>query len=163
MAFSYYNNLTQYQKRIYRRSDRIEKIALHSPSLLKPLVTDLQQALRAEDKAAVQTACQQLTTALVNDLAAPPVRIKVLATRPHDDYGELHGLYEPAEGRSKAQITLWMRTARRKRIVAFKTFLRTLLHELCHHLDYEFLRLEESFHTEGFFKREANLFRQIAD
>jgi len=29
-----------------------------------------------------------------------------------------------------------MRTARHKKIVAFKTFLRTLLHELCHHLDF---------------------------
>ncbi|MBK8019762.1 MAG: SprT-like domain-containing protein [Betaproteobacteria bacterium] len=31
-----------------------------------------------------------------------------------------------------------------------RTFLRTLLHELCHHLDYEMFRLEETFHTEGF-------------
>ena len=36
-----------------------------------------------------------------------------------------------------------------------------LLHELCHHLDYELLDLEESFHTEGFYKRESNLFHQL--
>jgi hypothetical protein len=34
-----------------------------------------------------------------------------------------------------------MRTAAHKRVVAFRTFLRTLLHELCHHLDYEWLGL----------------------
>jgi hypothetical protein len=54
-----------------------------------------------------------------------------------------------------------MRTAQHKRTVAFRTFLRTLLHELCHHLDYELLKLEDSFHTEGFFKRESSLFKQL--
>ena len=54
-----------------------------------------------------------------------------------------------------------MRTAYHKRVVAFRTFLRTLLHEVCHHLDYELLKLEDSFHTEGFFKRESSLFKQL--
>jgi hypothetical protein len=42
-------------------------------------------------------------------------------------------------------------------VVAFKTFFRTLIHELCHHLDYEMFALEETFHTEGFYKRESSL------
>ena len=54
-----------------------------------------------------------------------------------------------------------MRTAQRKQVVAFKTFLRTLLHEIGHHLDYELLELEDSLHTEGFYKRESSLFRQL--
>jgi hypothetical protein len=54
-----------------------------------------------------------------------------------------------------------MRTARQRRVVAFRTFLRTLLHELCHHLDYQHLRLADSFHTEGFYKRESSLFHQL--
>jgi hypothetical protein len=54
-----------------------------------------------------------------------------------------------------------MRTARQRRVVAFRTFLRTLLHELGHHLDYEHLRLADSFHTEGFYKRESSLFHQL--
>ena len=45
--------------------------------------------------------------------------------------------------------------------MAFRTFLRTLLHEVGHHLDYEHLRLADSFHTEGFFKRESSLFYQL--
>jgi len=55
-----------------------------------------------------------------------------------------------------------MRTAQRRQIVAFRTFLRTLLHELCHHLDYELLKLTESFHTEGFYQRESSLLNQLA-
>ena len=54
-----------------------------------------------------------------------------------------------------------MRTAQRKQVVAFRTFLRTFLHEIGHHLDYELLELEETFHTEGFYKRESSLFRQL--
>jgi len=54
-----------------------------------------------------------------------------------------------------------MRTAKHRRVVAFRTFLRTLLHELCHHLDYELFGLEETFHTEGFYKRESSLFHQL--
>jgi len=50
-----------------------------------------------------------------------------------------------------------MRTAARKDVVAFKTFLRTLIHELCHHLDYELYKMPETFHTEGFYKRESTL------
>ena len=54
-----------------------------------------------------------------------------------------------------------MRTAQRRQVVAFRTYLRTLLHELCHHLDYELYRLDESFHTEGFFQRESSLVHQL--
>lgn len=53
-------------------------------------------------------------------------------------------------GSHSSRMKLWMRTAKRRQVVAFKTFLRTLLHEVCHHLDYECLKLKDSFHTEGF-------------
>jgi hypothetical protein len=54
-----------------------------------------------------------------------------------------------------------MRTVARKQVVAFRTFLRTVLHELCHHLDYELYGLPETFHTQGFYKRESSLYLQI--
>ena len=56
-----------------------------------------------------------------------------------------------------------MRTAQRKKVVAFRTYLRTLLHELNHHLDVQLLELEDSFHTEGFYKRESSLFKQLVN
>jgi hypothetical protein len=46
-------------------------------------------------------------------------------------------------------------------VVAYKTFLRTLLHEMGHHLDYQRLGLGDSFHTDGFFKRESSLVAQL--
>ena len=72
----------------------------------------------------------------------------------------MHGLYTNERGRPP-RIQLWMRTAKQKRVVAFRTYLRTLLHEVGHHLDYTGLRLRDSFHTEGFYKRESSLFAQL--
>lgn len=93
-------------------------------------------------------------------LGAPPVRVEVLAARPHARWGELHGLYTAERGK-RPKIQLWMRTAKQKRVVAFRTYLRTLLHEVGHHLDYTVLGLDESYHTEGFYKRESSLFHQL--
>jgi hypothetical protein len=94
-------------------------------------------------------------------LKVSPLRAEVLAVRPSKNWGELHGLYTPAEHGRPARATVWMRTAQRRQVVAFRTFLRTLLHEVCHHLDYDLLRLPDSFHTEGFYKRESSLLKQI--
>ncbi len=109
----------------------------------------------------VESFAKYIIDALVEDINVPHVNIHVLTVRPSEDWGELHGLYEPVDGKQKALITIWMRTATHKKVVAFRTFLRTILHEFCHHLDYEFLQLADSFHTEGFFKRESNLFKQL--
>jgi hypothetical protein len=94
-------------------------------------------------------------------LKVPPLRLKVLAVRPSADWGELYGLYELAEGRASAVISLWMRTAKHRSVVAFRSFLCTLLHEFCHHPDYHLYNLADSFHTEGFYKRESSLFHQL--
>jgi hypothetical protein len=54
-----------------------------------------------------------------------------------------------------------MYTAKLAKVVAPRTFLRTLLHELCHHLDYTHLRLRDSLHTQGFYQRESSLFHAL--
>jgi hypothetical protein len=122
-----------------------------------PIVARVRDGLARDDRGAVQRACQELAEVLTAGYRVPKLRIKVLAKRPSGDYGELHGLYEPEEGATPATISVWMRTAAKKQVVAFKTFLRTVIHELCHHLDYELFALEETFHTEGFYKRESTL------
>jgi len=162
MVFNYYSRLSAKNKRIYLASDKIEVITLPEPMPLWPMTEKLAAALRTDKRALVETVCKQLASGVLLQLKAPPVQIKVMAARPSNDYGELHGFYEGVEGKLKvAKITLWMRTAQRKQVVAFRSFLRTFLHELCHHLDYEYLRLEDSFHTEGFYKRESSLFHQL--
>jgi hypothetical protein len=161
MAFSYFRKLSAAQKRIYLRSDSIISAPLPGAETLQPLIPALASALIKEDRALAEDICRKLALGITNRLCIPPLRIKILVVRPSASWGELHGLYEPAEGRASAGITLWMRTAKHRRMVAFKSFLRTLLHELCHHLDYELYRLPDSFHTEGFYKRESSLFHQL--
>lgn len=163
MVFNYYHRLNQRQKQIYRQSDRVTVITLPDPGPLQSLVTPLQTALAKHDQRITQRLCQRLANHIVEQLQAPPVRVTVLAARPSNNWGELHGLYEPVEGPKHARITVWMRTAKRRQVVAFRTFLRTLLHELCHHLDYEHFKLHDSFHTEGFYKRESSLFYALTD
>jgi hypothetical protein len=160
MRFAYYDRLAPAAKAIYRQSDKVVEIRLSRPELLAPLVKGLRLALASERRGAVELAADHLGRGLAEMLAVPPVRIRVLAARPSSDWGELHGLYAP-DDKGPARIQLWMRTARHRRVVRFRTFLRTLLHEIGHHLDYEYLGLADSFHTEGFFRRESSLFHQL--
>ncbi|MFQ5545218.1 MAG: Wss1p-related putative metallopeptidase [Acidiferrobacterales bacterium] len=160
MVFAYYKSLSTAKKRIYRRSDKIHLIRLAQAVPLRPRVVKLERALKTENKQLARSLCQRIADDITSDLEVPKVHVDVLAVRPHDEVSELHGLYTREEGR-RANIRLWIRTAERKKIVAFRTFLRTLLHELCHHLDYELLKFPDSLHTEGFYKRLSSLFNQL--
>lgn len=101
---------------------------------------------------------RDLTDELCARAKAPPVRFEVRAVRPRNSRGELHGIYYPDR---PPRIVLWMRTAQRHDVVKPKTFVRTLLHEVGHHFDYTVLRLGDSYHTGGFFKRESWLMREL--
>ena len=161
MPYAYYQKLNAKQKVIYRRSDSITTVSLTNSTNLLTTLEQLKIALIAEDRRETESILRILAEGILNNLKVTPITIKLLAARPSHDWGELHGLYEVSEGKCRAQVTLWMRTAQQKKVVAFRTFLRTFLHELCHHLDYQLLGLEDSFHTQGFFKRESSLFKQL--
>jgi hypothetical protein len=160
--FAYYDRLPAESKRTYRKSDAIDRVELPDAPSLQPLARAIEPALAAADRAGVERACQALIDALNARLGTPRVRMRVLERRPSNSEGELHGLYEPDEVTGgAARITLWMRTASREQVVKFRTFLRTLVHEICHHLDYELYKLPETFHTQGFYNRESALVREL--
>lgn len=161
--FQYYARLTPRQKVVYRRSDALASVSLPGARTLSPLVRRVAEALERQDHDLTQAATQRLVGALADTLRVPLPTVLVLTARPHARWGELHGLYTPAGGRALAKITVWMRTARRRQVVAFRTFLRTVLHEFCHHLDYRLFGLADSFHTEGFYKRESSLIHQLTE
>jgi len=160
VPFAFYDRLTRAQQAIYRKSDETTALRLRDPAALRPLVDTLQAALESENRAATHAASERLINGINAALGIPPVNVEVLAARPHNHGGELHGLYTQ-EGNRRPKIQLWMRTAKQRRVVAFRTYLRTLLHEAGHHIDYAFLRLGDSYHTEGFYKRESSLFHQL--
>jgi hypothetical protein len=160
MPFAYYDRLSNRDKAIYRASDRVAEVRLARPEELRPLVDPIRAALAADDRAALEAAASALCRALTAMVGVSSPDVGVMAVRPSLRDAELHGLYTRDDKRP-ARIRVWMRTVRHRRVVAFRTFLRTLLHEVGHHLDYEHLRLPDSFHTEGFFKRESSLFYQL--
>jgi hypothetical protein len=157
MPFAYYNRLSPARQRIYRKSDAIEALVLPAGVELGACVMLIRDGLAGDDVQAVRRASQQLVDALVTGYRVPPIEMRVLARRPVDGRGELHGLYEPEDDATPARITVWMRTAQKKQVVALRTYLRTVIHEVCHHLDYEMFKLAETFHTDGFYKRESSL------
>src|SRR5687768_8525498 len=160
MPFAYYRSLSRKERAIYDASDRVSSIALPRAEALHPIVDILRHALARDDRPVVEAAAARLVLGITELLEVEPVSVGVLAVRPELRSTELHGLYT-RDGARRPRIRVWMRTLRYKRVVAFRTFLRTLLHEVCHHLDYTLLGLEDSFHTQGFFSRESALFKQL--
>jgi len=160
--FAYFDRLSAASKRTYLRSDRIARVELPDVARLMPLASLIAPPLEAASVGGVREACQRLVDEMNAQLATPPVTVKVLERRPANSDYELQGLYEPDEvAGGTARITVWMRTAKKENVVKFRTFLRTLLHEVCHHLDYELYKLDETFHTEGFYARESALMREL--
>jgi hypothetical protein len=153
------HRLTRAQQREYDRSNAVTNIPVRvSPRLARAVVL-LEWALTHDDRPRTGRVAQVICDELCLALRVPPLRVEVKATRPSNARGELHGLYESSGPRTV--ISVWMLTAQRGQVVAYKTFLRTLLHEMGHHLDYQRLGLGDSFHTDGFFKRESSLVAQL--
>lgn len=156
MPFAYYDRLSQAEKRIYRASDAIESVGMPRGLDLGPEVVELRAALVAEDRSAVQTIGQRMVDALMRGFHVPPVA-QGDGRAPVGRLRRAARSLRPAERRARPLITVWMRTAQWRQVVAFKSFLRTICHEMCHPLDYELFALEETFHTEGFYKGESSL------
>lgn len=160
MPFDYYHRLNRRDQAIYRRSDAVVRLEIPDAAQLAALVPAIEQGLRDDDCRATGRATRVLCEGLCRALNVPTVVLRVLKRRPSNSSSELHGLYEREEGET-AIIRVWMRTAVNTQPVRLRTFLRTVLHELCHHFDYELLGLSDSFHTEGFFRRESSLAKQL--
>lgn len=158
--FSYYDRLSARQRAVYRKSDAVTSLALPGAERFVPMVAEIEAALLADDRKRLQKATVAFVAGLCGALELPPVVMRVLARRPANAREELHGLYEREDGKVPV-IRVWMRTAAYERPVALRTFVRTVLHELCHHHDFEKLALADSYHTEGFFRRESSLARQV--
>ncbi len=162
MRFGYFERLSAKDKRIYLKSDALRVVDVPDVAALRPLVDEVQRELEAGRRVRTTKACNALVLALCKQLEAPKVRVRIRETRPSWDGGELHGLYTFAlEDGEVPEIEVWMRTVAQGRVVKFRTFMRTLLHEVCHHLDATIYEMTESFHTHGFFARESSLVKQL--
>ncbi|MDZ4835570.1 MAG: hypothetical protein SGJ27_17485 [Candidatus Melainabacteria bacterium] len=145
----------------YLRSDSMRKIGLPPAEPSRTLALRIKEALANDDRKALQIACKDLLHALSDAYNVKPPGIKVLAARPRKVTDawvtETFGDYDP----ETTQIRLWMRTAVQKKATSYGTFLSTLCHEFCHHLDMVSLELPDTFHTRGFYERTAWIYHHI--
>jgi hypothetical protein len=172
---AYFARLSAGAQRIYLKSDTIERFDFAISGAARDLTSALMYALESGAPSIVQRQAQSLLDELCRCAGVPALRLQVQSVRPHNARGELHGIFYPRgperAGANPYQfstgaaggplIILWMRTAQRHDVVKPKTFLRTLMHEFGHYLDYALLRLGDSPHSAGFFQRESHLVRML--
>lgn len=111
-----------------------------------------------EDEKDRQERSQKLMDYLCKKFDIAPVNVMVTELkRPSKERGQLFGFYLP----SHHKIVIYNTTAKTCKPTAIKTFFDTLIHEFMHHYDYQVLKLEDSFHTTGFYKRIDDLKKKL--
>ena len=143
----------------YVSSDRLRVLALPEDDRLRVRASDIHSAMESGHAPAVRKACAEFLFAASDFYGVTRPAVRVLASRPRRvrEGGwatELFGDYHP----DKRLIRVWMRTAVRKEVTSFGTFLSTLCHEFCHHLDMTSLGFSDTPHTRGFYARAAVLY-----
>jgi hypothetical protein len=127
-------------------------------SVLPAISKSIEEAMQTVKAANVRRPCAEFLERAAGFYGVPPCSVRVLAARPlkvrEQWTTELFGDYDP----QTMIIRLWMRTAVRKDVTSFGTFLSTLCHEFCRHLDFHLFKFADSWHTRGFYERTAVLY-----
>ena len=105
---------------------------------------------------------QKLLDCMAYELKVPKVQLKLL------DVPQKHALKngkltykEYAHYNPNGSIVIYNKTAVRKKYLASKAYLDTLIHEFLHHLDYELLKLNHTYHTKGFYSRLGDILGKL--
>ena len=143
----------------FRESDRLTSFALPPDPELSRLAQSIESVMKEGACAEVAQACSEFLRAAASFYGVRPPEVRALAARPLRvrEGGlqiELFGDYSLRD----ARIRIWTRTAVRKQVTSFGTFLSTLCHEFCHHLDCQKFGFGQSPHTRGFYERTALLY-----
>ena len=142
----------------FLESERIRALDLPQDGCLLAIAKSIESAMKEGENADVRNACAEFLAATSEFYRTPNCNVRVLAARPlrvRENWAtELFGDYNP----ETMLIRVWMRTAVPKEITSFGTFLSTLCHEFCHHLDFQRFGFPDSWHTRGFYERTAALY-----
>jgi len=142
----------------FLESDCMSSLDLPGSGALPDIAKRLESAMKSDKIPDVRSACTEFLVIASDFYGVPTCGVRVLAARPlrtreHGTF-ELFGDYTP----DSTLIRVWMRTAVRKEVTSFGTFLSTLCHEFCHHLDFQKFGFSDSWHTRGFYERAAALY-----
>jgi len=142
----------------FLESDQTRTLDLPQDGSLLTITKSIESAMRRGRSTDVRRTCADFLKAASEFYKVVDCGIRVLAARPlrvRESWStELFGDYTP----ETMLIRLWMRTAVRKQVTSFGTFLSTLCHEFCHHLDFQRFGFADSWHTRGFYERTAALY-----
>jgi hypothetical protein len=142
----------------FLESDRIKTLDLPGSGTLTEIAQRLESAIKSDKIRDVRSACTEFLASASTFYEVPTCGVRVLAARPlrvREGWStELFGDYTP----ETMLIRVWMRTAVRKEITSFGTFLSTLCHEFCHHLDFKKFGFVDSWHSRGFYERAGVLY-----
>ncbi len=142
----------------FLESDRIKNLDLPQDGGLLAIAQSIESGMKTGTTTDVRRACSEFLAASSEFYRTPICGVRVLAARPlrvRESWStELFGDYT----HETMLIRVWMRTAVRKEITSFGTFLSTLCHEFCHHLDFQKFGYPDSWHTRGFYERAAVLY-----
>jgi hypothetical protein len=142
----------------FLESDNMGALDLPQDGRLTAIAKSMESAMKNAASADVRRLCAEFLRAASEFYQVPECTIRVLAARPvrvrERGTFELFGDYDPGT----SIIRLWMRTAVRKEVTSFGTFVSTLCHEFCHHLDFQKFGFKDSWHTRGFYERAAALY-----
>lgn len=146
------------RRKLFLDSDRLAALPLPPDRKLADLAATIEAAMKAGSTASVHSSSHAFLQAACDFYQVPRCPVRVLAARPlrvwEHSTSELFGDYHPQTN----SIRVWMRTAVRKEVTSFGTFLSTLCHEFCHHLDFHRFEFGNSWHTRGFYSRAAVLY-----
>jgi hypothetical protein len=142
----------------FAESDRIKTLELPRDRQLLTIASSIDVAMQRGVAADVRRACAEFLALTSDFYKVQNCEIRVLSARPlrvrENWASELFGDYSP----ETMLIRVWMRTAVKKDITSYGTFLSTLCHEFCHHLDFKHFGFADSWHTRGFYERAASLY-----
>src|SRR5438552_6760759 len=142
----------------FLESEQIRALDLPQGGRLLRNAKFIEGAMKAGNGTDVRRACAEFLEATSQFYKVSDCDVRVLAARPlrvrESWASELFGDYNP----EAMLIRVWMRTAVRKEITSFGTFLSTICHEFCHHLDFQQFGFPDSWHTRGFYERTAALY-----
>jgi len=139
-------------------SDDLCDLEIPPDGRLQATASALDLAMKSGQSAPVREICAEFLRVAAEFYGVSQPQVRVLAARPVRVYeggaSELFGDYDLR----KQEIRVWMRTAMLKRVTSLGTFLSTLCHEFCHHLDVQRLGFGDTPHTRGFYARTAVLY-----
>ena len=140
----------------FTRSNKFPALEYRPKAQERELTRKLIECTSAREREALG---QKLLDNICRSLKIPRARLRVFEERqPHKLRGgklayKLYGVYYC----DSAMIEIANLTSIRKQVVAGKTFLDTLIHELMHHIDRKFLRIPSTPHSPGFYARIEDL------